>query len=499
MMAPEYYTFTGSEVIPRHVTHVLIAEALNFVRSRAFQEHPNIQELICHDGVEKIEEEAFCKCPSLRWIIMPGVKQVGERAFNECKHLLHIECGKLEIIGANAFGRCESLSSIDLPSIKIVEAGAFSNCTYLINAKFGKDLESIRVRTFYLCPSLECIALPLKNGVMADDESIFRYCKKLHHVDLVGGVHENVAALLLDHWKNDMKEEIVSINRILPNTHAGKGQLRVRVVGYDEGVPNTTAGTYYKVGGKTHAIRTWITLVLRKYTHYKAEHRRYLNVAAAALQQALPSDIVQRNVLPFVELPSDTFEREELLAREEQAKEMMATRMQQLSLSCKHGANPICLKVGSTVFQFVYAFRKGFDEAVERGDLHAENFLIAAKDATMDKFAYVWDDSTKMEMAMLVLLCKGTQDILEGEFLDAQKSAIFVRYFEQYIAIELHQTQALYNWPKLEDTYTADIHKLVIFFRHRIPCYCLDEKYEEVKSIPKMGFWLPAWMRNSKR
>ena len=47
-------------MIPRHVTHVLlIAKALKFVRGQAFQRHPNIQEVICHDGVEKIEEYAF--------------------------------------------------------------------------------------------------------------------------------------------------------------------------------------------------------------------------------------------------------------------------------------------------------------------------------------------------------------------------------------------------------------------------------------------------------
>ena len=88
MMAPEY-TFTGreDEVIPSRVTHVLISEALNFVRARAFYEHPNIQEVICHDGVEKIEREAFYNCPSLRWIIMPGVKVVETDAITFCSAL----------------------------------------------------------------------------------------------------------------------------------------------------------------------------------------------------------------------------------------------------------------------------------------------------------------------------------------------------------------------------------------------------------------------------
>ena len=179
-------------------------------------------------------------------------------------------------------------------------------------------------------------------------------------------------------------------------------------------------------------------------------------------------------------------------AREEQAKEMLAKRMQRPP--CKHNADPICLKVDSTVFQFVYAFRKAFNEAIERSDLR-KNFLITAKNATMDKFADVWNDSAKLEMAISFLLCKGTQDILEGgeQYTmigsddNARKSAAFARFFEQHIAVELEQTQALINWPKITNAYVGDNHTLVKFYRHRIPCSCLDEKYEEVKHITKMG------------
>ena len=93
----------------------------------------------------------------------------------------------------------------------------------------------------------------------------------------------------MEEWKNDMNEEINAINRILPNTYAGN---------------------FRDVGGKAQAMKSWIRSVLRKIIHYKAEHRRYLNVATAALQPALPNDIVLKNILPFLELPSHTFEGE---------------------------------------------------------------------------------------------------------------------------------------------------------------------------------------------
>ena len=290
-MAPEYYVFTGrdGEVIPRRITHVLIDKALKFVPAEAFYEHPNIEELICHDGVEKIEEFAFRNCPSLRRVIIPSVKVLEKSAFHVCRALTRIECSKLEIIGEYAFGGCKSLRSIDLPSIKIVEIYAFGGCTNLENAKFGKELESIGRGVFYYCTSLERISLPLKDGMIAED-SVFRECIRLNQVDLVGGVHETIAAMLVEEWKNEMNEEIDEISQILPNT---------------------PAGNFADFGRKTQAIRAWISSVLRKYTLNKAEHRRYVNVAAATLKPALPNDILFKNVLPFLELPSDTFDGEE--------------------------------------------------------------------------------------------------------------------------------------------------------------------------------------------
>ena len=290
MMAPEYYVFTGG-VVPDHITHVLICQALNFVRARAFQNHQNIEEVICHDGVEKIEELAFCQCPSLKLVIIPGVKVVEKRAFNECRALTYIEWGKLEIIGEYAFSLCSSLSGVDLPSIKIMQSCAFLGCIYLKNAKFGKDLESISNEAFYNCMSLERITLPLKDGLVVYDT--FQVCLKLNHIDLVEGsiLSKTVTALLMEEWKNDMNEEIDAINQILPNTPAGN--------------------MFSDVGGKAKEIRTWIRSVLRKIIRYKAEHRRYVNEAASALYSALPNDIVIKNVLPFLELPSHTFEGED--------------------------------------------------------------------------------------------------------------------------------------------------------------------------------------------
>ena len=280
-MAPEYYIFTGRR-IPDYVTHVLIDKSLKFVPASVFYLHQNIQELICHDGVVKIERMAFYTCPSLRRVIMPGVKEVEKNAFRGCRALTYIECGRLEIIGAGAFSECTSLNSVDLSSIKHVAIYAFSSCKNLTNVKFGEDLETIGMGVFHYCRSLERITLPLKDGMITDDD-IIRACDNLNHIDLFGGVHETIAALLMDEWKHDMNDEIGTISQNLEIINDGD---------------------------KTREIQTWIRSVLGKIVHYKAEHNRILNEAAATLQPALPNDIVLKNIFPFIELPSFTFEGE---------------------------------------------------------------------------------------------------------------------------------------------------------------------------------------------
>eukprot|EP00984_Skeletonema_dohrnii_P032645 scaffold27103_cov79-Skeletonema_dohrnii-CCMP3373.AAC.2 len=288
MAADGYYTFTGreGEVIPRHITRVRIDESLTVIPANAFRGHRRNKEVDCHDRVKTVKERAFAQCRSLRKIRMPGVEEVKKCAFMNCRALEDVECGKLERIGYGAFDGCESLESINLPSAKIVELYAFNHCKALTDVKFGKELEIIDLCAFDGCTSLERIAIPLKDGMITQNNT-FQGCKNLKHVDLVGGVRETIDALLLDKWRNDMDVKIDSINQILPTTPAGND---------------------FDVGGKAREIRRWIRSVLRKIIHYKAQHQRLLNEAASTLQFALPQDIMVNNVLPFLELPSHMFE-----------------------------------------------------------------------------------------------------------------------------------------------------------------------------------------------
>ncbi len=105
------YLYTGEdgEVIPADATH--ISAAVKVIPARAFEYHPCIVEVFCDKKVERIEEEAFGGCPSLRRVIMPGVKFIGVEAFVQCETLTDVECDKVEIIENGAFYNCKSLRS----------------------------------------------------------------------------------------------------------------------------------------------------------------------------------------------------------------------------------------------------------------------------------------------------------------------------------------------------------------------------------------------------
>ena len=234
---------------------------------------------------------------------MPGVKVVEQEAFRKCICLADVECGKLEIIKEGAFNECVRLKSnhLNLSSVRIVEKFAFSFTWGFTNVKFSSKLERIEGYAFCFCPSLERITIPLKDNLITDDD-VFIECGNLKHVDLVEGeLHETIAALQLEDWRNAMNEEIDSINRILPN--ADTGYIPFADLHED---PNDFNGQ------KAREIRRWIRSVLRKIIHYQEEHQRMLDEEiATTLQLALPQDIVFNSVLPFLELPSHTFGVEE--------------------------------------------------------------------------------------------------------------------------------------------------------------------------------------------
>ena len=189
---------------------------------------------------------------------------------------------------------------------RIVDFWAFNHCEALADLKFSSKLERINKGAFLSCTSLERITIPLKGNMITHDRT-FMVCNGLKHVDLVeGALHDTIAALHLEDWRNDMNGEIGSINQILPNARAGV--VDRSSLFYD--------GSKDDPGEKAQAIRTWIRSVIGKIVRYQAEHQLLLNDVAATLKLVLPQEIVN-NVLPFLDLPPHTFEGEDQIMGED--------------------------------------------------------------------------------------------------------------------------------------------------------------------------------------
>ena len=91
----------------------------------------------------------------------------------------------------------------------------------------------------------------------------------------------------------------------------------------------------------------------------------------------------------------------------------------QASEKCLHGFDPND-STYDFCFQFVKAFNSSFGGFVRYGVPPLE-VLLHAKNATMDHFAYVWEDSTKMEMVISLLLYAGATSVIEGDYIVARE------------------------------------------------------------------------------
>eukprot|EP00984_Skeletonema_dohrnii_P001771 scaffold586_cov112-Skeletonema_dohrnii-CCMP3373.AAC.17 len=152
-------------------------------------------------------------------------------------------------------------------------------------------------------------------------------------------------------------------------------------------------------------------------------------------------------------------------------------------LTCRHGLIPLS---NSTCTDFMLALKMSYRKAITN-DPRTASCLIDAENSTKVEFAEVWKDTNMMELAISCFLCLGTETMLNGKYDCARETATLTRYLEQRNA--MHKTQAVMNLAKIEELAlcSSDDHTLVKFYRRRIPCSCLDKKYEEVKSVAKIG------------
>lgn len=144
----EVHGFDHIEVIPEALFEECPIEHYNFenvkeIRADAFY-RSGIKTLNFSEKLEKIQDNAFCKCNGLTSILLPNsVTEIKYNAFRECKYLKSIKLSEsLKVIDDHAFFGCPSLEEIVIPqSVMTIEEGAFSQCLRLNKVTFLGDTE----------------------------------------------------------------------------------------------------------------------------------------------------------------------------------------------------------------------------------------------------------------------------------------------------------------------------------------------------------------------
>ena len=266
----------GNQRVPDGVRRARIHKSVKIVRARAFQNRYKLIYVEFHDGVEIIEDRAFKCCSRLQSIKMLGVKIIKQKAFSNCTRLTAVEFGdkletierqafndctkltdvefgdKLETIEDRAFQNCKALKTIKMPSVRTVGSVAFGSCHGLSDVEFGEALGTLNEAAFTKCRNLKWITLPLKDNMI--ENRAFNNCPKLDTIDLVGGVHQTIASLHMESWRNEMNNEINRINQTLPTVEQR---------------------------GKTEAIKQWMR------SNFRRLHSMLLKEATTLLELAL--------------------------------------------------------------------------------------------------------------------------------------------------------------------------------------------------------------------
>eukprot|EP00980_Cylindrotheca_fusiformis_P013841 scaffold3594_cov138-Cylindrotheca_fusiformis.AAC.6 len=108
----------------------------------------------------EIEEEAFCRCKSLRKVIVCSITtRLGKGVFKDCSGLISVDLPEgLQVIEVESFSCCESLPTIKIPS-SVIEIGdrAFTRCEALKHVQLPETLASIGCSAFGRCYKLEFV------------------------------------------------------------------------------------------------------------------------------------------------------------------------------------------------------------------------------------------------------------------------------------------------------------------------------------------------------
>mmetsp|Transcript_14069 Transcript_14069/g.30022 ORF Transcript_14069/g.30022 Transcript_14069/m.30022 type:complete len:414 (+) Transcript_14069:195-1436(+) len=185
------FVYTEHSAVPKDVVSVEFCPSVKGVPADAFRACYKLRHLVLNEGLEKIEEGAFCYCPTLESIMVPStVTEIGKNAFYGCSALRYVVLKEgLQKIEELAFDNCKSLESITIPSTVIsIGKYAFYRCSALRYVALNEGLRRIGRRAFWCCNSLESITVP--STIIEISADAFSGCSSLREAVLHEGLQK---------------------------------------------------------------------------------------------------------------------------------------------------------------------------------------------------------------------------------------------------------------------------------------------------------------------
>ncbi len=194
----------------------------------------SVKEIILPESVNKIGDEAFMNCASLKSITIPdnvtelgaysfygsgvqnftlpnSVTKVGSNSFYGCANLNNITLSEnMTEIGSMTFQQT-GLTKIHIPAkVTVIGSAAFKDCAALASVTGMENVTSISSYAFYKCSSLKDLTLPEKLEIIGQEA--FFACNSLESIEIPASVSEITASKIDGHpFKSNFSMTAITI------------------------------------------------------------------------------------------------------------------------------------------------------------------------------------------------------------------------------------------------------------------------------------------------
>ncbi len=163
---------------------IIIPWTVKEIRDDAFSYNTEIEKVTIQSkigengeiiGVERIGDNAFRECSSLRETTMPdSVVEIGKTAFRECTNLEKVQLSNnITSIQSQTFNLCYNLTRINMPeSLTQISSEAFSGCYKLDNIHIPSGVSNISTGAFGSCTNLYNLTIDEGNSTYEVEDGI---------------------------------------------------------------------------------------------------------------------------------------------------------------------------------------------------------------------------------------------------------------------------------------------------------------------------------------